>query len=102
LAISIALRPIGLGVVGQKVLHEQRCLVARAARPAGRISTLAFLKRHDVALSVRREMRRARPQACVRAAKSPVRQCRPGLRRNFGEYAFLKDSRYMSQQIFAE
>jgi hypothetical protein len=25
----------------------------------------------------------------------------PGLRRNFGEYAFLEDSRYTSRQFFA-
>jgi hypothetical protein len=49
-----------------------------------------------------RKCARARPQACVRAAKSPVRQSRPGLRRNFGEYAFLEDSRYTSQAVFVE
>jgi hypothetical protein len=32
------------------------------------------------------------------AAKSPAQFSRPGSSRTFGEYALLKDSRYMSQE----
>jgi len=36
--------------------------------------------------------------ACVRATKNPGAVSRPGGWRSFGEYAFLEDSRYASQE----
>jgi hypothetical protein len=36
--------------------------------------------------------------ACMRATKNPGAVSRPGGWRNFGEYAFLEDSRYASQE----
>jgi hypothetical protein len=36
--------------------------------------------------------------ACVRATKKPGAVSRPGGWRSFGEYAFLEDSRYTSQE----
>src|SRR5262249_1526935 len=39
-----------LGLALEQVLHEDGRLVARSARPAGRIAALAFLKLHDLML----------------------------------------------------
>src|SRR5262249_741339 len=88
------------GMVRQHILREHGCATDGAARPSGRISALAFLKRHGFDLLLifckARERRRARPQARQRNEK-PGAECRPGFWRSFGEYALLEDSRYTSQ-----
>src|SRR5260221_190961 len=87
-----------LGVGLQQALHEDRRPVERPARPAGRISAFAFLKLHDLSpCSAAKKIRRARALR-VRATKSPARCPARASRRSFGEYAFLEDSRYASQE----
>src|SRR5262249_21268083 len=67
------------------------------ARPAGRISALTLLKRHGLSLSVVARKYAARGPR----NKKPGAVSRPGCWRTFGEYAFLEDSRYASQEVFA-
>jgi hypothetical protein len=45
----------------------------------------------------KRETRRRRPRHAVAQQKNPARHPARAFRRNFGEYAFLEDSRYTSQ-----
>src|SRR5262249_55073578 len=79
--------------------------VARLSAPRGRpagFPALALLKAHGCLLLYfpvflqKRETRRTRPHERSRN-KKPGAACRPGSWRNFGEYAFLEDSRYTSQ-----
>src|SRR5262249_17453066 len=94
-AISIALRAIASGLALEQVLHEHGGLVARSARPAGRIAALAFLKLHDLIsfLWDGQKPPRARRGAPTRSStrfrergdeKSPRRDC-PGFRRSSDE-----------------
>jgi hypothetical protein len=45
----------------------------------------------------KRETRRTRPRYALAQQKNPARHPARAFRRNFGEYAFLEDSRYASQ-----
>jgi hypothetical protein len=45
----------------------------------------------------KRETRRTRPRHAVAQQKNPARHPARAFRHNFGEYAFLEDSRYTSQ-----
>jgi len=65
-AISIALRAIA-SVALEQVLHKDGRLVARSARPAGRIAALAFLKLHDLIL-----LSLGWTKAAARGAHAPV------------------------------
>jgi hypothetical protein len=89
----------GADIVGQPRLQEP---IACPARPAGRVSAFAFLKRHGCDLLYfpvflqTRETRLARPRLTC-AQKKPGAVSRSGGWRSFDEYAFLEDSRYASQ-----
>jgi hypothetical protein len=57
-------------------LHQHGRLVARSARPAGRIAALAFLKLHGlVLLSLRWEKTAARGRACAPRVMNAVHDC---------------------------
>src|SRR5262245_55024412 len=92
------LAPDRLGVVRQQTFHQQRCPIAWPARPAGRISALTLLKRHGLSLSVVAPKYAARGRGLRPRNKKPGAVSRPGGWRTFGEYAFLEDSRYASQE----
>jgi len=87
-----------LGVGLQQALHEDPRPVARPARPAGRISAFTLLKLHDLSPLFRCERTRRARARRVRATKNPARCPARASRRSFGEYAFLEDSLYASQE----
>jgi hypothetical protein len=83
----------------QQILHQDRDPIARRARPAGRISAFALLKLHDlISFSDFRAKIRLRGRGLRARNKKPGAASRPGDWRSFGEYAFLEDSRYASQE----
>ena len=67
-----------LGVVLQQVLQGHRGLVARSPRPAGRISALAFLKRHGLVL-LSGQRRTAYAVRIAPAHEKPGAVSRPGV-----------------------
>src|SRR5215813_12730187 len=99
-AISIALRPIASASSANK-LSISSVARLREPRPAGRISALTLLKRHGLSLSVVARKYAARGRGLRARNKKPGAVSRPGGWRTFGEYAFLEDSRYASQEDFA-
>jgi hypothetical protein len=85
-------------------MQERRPIACRA-RPPGRIPALAFLKNCRAVVSCislfflqTRQTRGARLHT-RRRNKKPGAVSRPGGWRTFGEYTFLEDSRYTSQEI---
>ena len=82
----------------QQISHHDRDLIVRPARPVGRISAFALLKLHDLSLSDLARKYALRGRGLRARNKKPGAVSRPGGWRSFGEYAFLEDSRYTSQE----
>jgi hypothetical protein len=82
---------------------QERCPIACRARPPGRIPALAFLKLHGCGLlyfPVFSANTTNPRRAAAHAQQKPGAVSRPGGWRSFGEYAFLEDSRYASQENY--
>jgi hypothetical protein len=79
---------------------QERCPIACRARPRGASSTFALVKRHGLSLSVVARKYAARGRGSRARNKKPGAVSRPGGWRTFGEYAFLEDSRYTSQEDY--
>jgi hypothetical protein len=73
---------------------------ARLCVPRGRSSAFALVKRHGLSLSVVARKYAARGRGSRARNKKPGAVSRPGGWRTFGEYAFLEDSRYTSQEDY--
>ncbi|OLB73554.1 MAG: hypothetical protein AUI16_16895 [Alphaproteobacteria bacterium 13_2_20CM_2_64_7] len=68
-----------LGVFRQQIFQQDRCPVARAARPAGGISAFALLKRHGSSLLSHLARKYALRRRGLRARnKKPGAISRPG------------------------
>jgi hypothetical protein len=79
---------------------QERCPIACPAWPVGRSSAFTLLKRHRLSLSVVARKYAARGLGSRARNKKPGAVSRPGGWRSFGEYAFLEDSRYTSQEDY--
>jgi hypothetical protein len=79
---------------------QERCPVAWPARAAGASSAFALVKRHGLSLSVVARKYAARGLGSRARNKKPGAISRPGGWRTFGEYAFLEDSCYTSQENY--
>jgi hypothetical protein len=79
---------------------QARCPIACRARPRGRIPALAFLKLHGCGLLYFPVFSANTTNPRRPRSKKPGAVSRPGGWRTFGEYAFLEDSRYTSQEDY--
>src|SRR5207247_9058023 len=99
-----------LGLALEQVLHEHGRLVARSARPAGRIAALAFLKLHNLGLLCCDEKNRnARHAYAARSStrfrergdEHSPRHFRPVFLRSSGEYKIYERFHYAQSSILS-